>query len=157
MDWNQVQGNLRNDSDDEKEPNDHGWLKASIWNKPEDDPRYVIRIGTSKIRSHSEEAKVKTIEDEEKEKKQFELYCKEVERRFRKSKLKDYSFPLKSQQIKTKQVYLKSRNQNEIEERFIKLTDLFELMKSQRTLSNLGVMASSLDSRTIEDTYTQTK
>lgn len=157
LDWSQVQGNLRDDSEDEKEPSDHGWLKASIWNRPDDDPRYVIRIGTAKIRSHSEEARVKTIEDEEREKKQFQLYCKEVERRFRKSKLKDYTFPNKNQKSRGKHGYLKSRNQNEIEERFIKLTDLFELMKSQRTLSNLGMMASSLDNKTIEDSYIKTK
>jgi len=71
----QVQGNIIEDSDnDDKHPNDHGCLKASIWNKPDDDPRYVIRIGTAKIRSHSETVRVKTIEDEEKERKQFELY-----------------------------------------------------------------------------------
>lgn len=71
--YNQPQGNRGNESE-ENEPNDHGCLKASIWNLPGDDPRFVIRIGTAKIRSHSEDHKVKTIKDEERDKKQFAMY-----------------------------------------------------------------------------------
>lgn len=72
-DWNQAQGSkFEGVGDDHTDANE--CLKASIWNKPEDDPRYVLRIGTSKIRSHSEDHKTKTFEDEEKEKEQFAMY-----------------------------------------------------------------------------------
>jgi len=99
LDWNQPQGNKGEDiEENSSRANDHGCLKASIWNKPDEDPRFILRIGTAKIRSHSEEIKAKTIDDEEKEKVQFGLYLKEVERRFKKSKIKGYNF-LKSQKI----------------------------------------------------------
>lgn len=67
--------------------------------------------------------------------------------------MKDYTFPLKTQQPKSKQTYLKSRNQNEPEEKHIKLTDLFELMRSQRTFNHLAILNSSLERKTIEDNY----
>lgn len=96
LDWNAPQGHKVYDSDSDNVPSDHGCLKASIWNKPDDDPRFVIRIGTAKIRAHSEDHKVKSLQDEEREKRQFNMYLKEVERRFKKSKLKTYTFPKKT-------------------------------------------------------------
>ena len=99
LDYNQAQGSKGEESvGGHKVSNDHGCLKASIWNKPSDDPRYVLRLGTSKIRSQSEEVRVITWDDKEKEKEQFALYLKEVERRFKKSKIKGYKF-LKSQKL----------------------------------------------------------
>lgn len=144
-DWNQAQGSKFEDSNDGL-IGANECLKASIWNKPDDDPRFILRIGTSKIRSHSEDHKAKTFEDEEKEKEQFAMYCKEVERRFKRSKLKNFKFPLKEDQS-LKKTHIKSRNQKEINEKFVKLTDLFDQIKTQRTIENLSsIMTSSVDS-----------
>jgi hypothetical protein len=151
LDWTQVQGNKVEESDEEwSNANDHGWLKASIWNKPDDDPRFVIRIGTAKIRAHSEESKSKTLEDEEKEKRQFELYLKEVERRYKKSKLKDYKFPRRTHK-RHKNSNIKSRNENQVFGNVVKVSDLFDMLKSQRSYNNLsGMLTSSIDSLTQE-------
>jgi hypothetical protein len=116
-------------------------LKASIWNKPEDDPRYVLRIGTSKIRSHSEDLNIKTYQDEEKDKEQFAMYCKEVERRYRRSKIKDFKFPKK----KVRKTHIQSRNQTE---KYTKLADLFGRVKGQGSTENLSsILTSSIDSK----------
>lgn len=149
QDWNQAQGNQVDETDDDsKEPLDHGCLKASIWNKPDDDPRFVIRIGTAKIRSHSEDTRSKTLEDEERERKQFALYWKEVDRRFKKSKIKNYAFPRKQNQVKKE--FLKSRNQK-VTEKYIKLTDLFDMLKTQRSMNNLSTVLSTAERYTLEE------
>ena len=99
FEWNQGQGRKKIEEGESIDMvDDSCYLKASIWNKPDEDPRYVLRMGTSKIRCHSEEINTKTIEDEEKEKKQFAQYLQEVERRFKKSKIKEYNF-LKFQKL----------------------------------------------------------
>ena len=148
LDWSQVQGSRVVESDeDNNESNDHGCLKASIWNKPEDDPRFVIRIGTAKIRSHSEDTKSKTLEDEQKEKRQFSRYLKEVERRFKKSKIKGYTFPKKTHKRSDNSI-IKSRNDIHTLNKIIKVSDLFGLLKSQRSFNNIsGMLTSSMDSK----------
>lgn len=92
--------------------------------------------------------------------KQFSLYLKEVERRYKKSKIKGYNF-LKSQKInklwkrgkklsttkrnRHKKKALKSRNQGI--EKYTKLTELLSQIKTHRNKINLGgINESSLNS-----------
>lgn len=89
--------------------------------------------------------KVKTIEDEEKNKRQFELYCKEVEKRFKNSKIKEYKFPKAETNAGIKS-HSKSRNQENVAEKFIKLTELFEILKTQRNVNVLD-LTSSIDTK----------
>jgi len=162
MEWNQPQGNKVEESNEEfSQPSDHGCLKASIWNKPSDDPRYILRMGTAKIRSKSEDMKIKTLDDKEREREQFAQYLREVEKRFKKSKIKGYSF-FKKQKLsqlskaqtritssrREKSRKIKSRNQ--ATEKFIKLTDIFQQVKTYKNHKNQkslsGIMSTSMNS-----------
>ncbi|CAI2364188.1 unnamed protein product [Moneuplotes crassus] len=160
LDWNQPQGDKCRDNESRSKPYiDQDCLKASIWNKPDEDPRFILRIGTSKIRSHSEEIKIKSHEDKEIEKEQFKLYLHEVERRFRKSKIKGYDF-LKSQKlIKISKVKVKlpsvnkersrkrvTQSRNHIAETYIKLKDSLGRGKTHRNKNLSEIMGSSQNS-----------
>lgn len=162
LDFQQPQGEKWDDLTSNTDTPDHGCLKASIWNKPGDDPRYVLRIGTSKIRSQSEEIKVKTFKDEEREKAQFKLFLKEVERRFNKSNMKDYSF-IKSQKLgkltnftkeevslpsvnKKKSRKSTGQSRNHIAERYIELNNTLSKQRTHRNHNLSEIMRSSQNS-----------
>lgn len=96
------------------------------------------------------------MQDEEREKRQFEMYVREVQKRFRNSKMKNYKFPKITEQSACKNAFEKSRNQEDVAQKFIRLTDLYDALRTQRTTSS-GQFTASLDNSRQADVSTMSK